>query len=187
MFTLAELTERLLAFEATQFIGLVAVHVPQMKVRKNPFHGKVLKLSRVNGAINWSYGRAVNRQRKREDKPADFKPKERTWGNRINHCPLVIHLQDVPYFYLELKRERVERWYFDNETLQQIPETELMPYFPKRAKSRQKLDREVTLRDYRLDHIAELTIGGETWKVDPCWWKLKVLRQSLQLQMKAKT
>lgn len=184
MITLHEFTQRLLDFSACHFVGLRAVHVPEMRVRNNPYHGRVLKLSRVNGCINWKYSRAVNRQRKREDKPQDFLAAERVWGNRIGFCPLVIHLLDVPYFYLELKRERVERWYFDNETLQPIPEVELIPYLPKRAKSRQKLDREVVLRDYRLDHIAEMSIDGETWQIDPAWWKLTALRHAYPVPAK---
>lgn len=178
MILLPELTKRLLAFGPCQFVGLLAVHEPQMRVRKNPFAGRVLKVSRVNGVINWRYSKAVNAQRARESKPADFVADERTWGNRVQYCPLVVHLQELPHFYLEVKRERIERWYFDRDTLQPIPEIELLPYFPKRLRSRQKVDREVCLRDYRLDHIAEMTINAETWKVDPCWWKLKALRHA---------
>lgn len=187
MFTVDQLTERLLATSGTQFIGLVAVHEPDMPVKRrtNPFKGRVIKLSRANGAINWRYAKTVNRQRKREEKAEDFKAVPRTWGNRINDCPLIIWLIDGVQFYLELKRENIERWYFDRDTLAPIPESELLPYFAKRGKSRQKLTREVILRDYRLDHIAELTINGETWKVAPLWWQLKALRQSLQLTQKA--
>lgn len=187
MISLHELLERLLVFPQCHFVGLLAVHEPEMKKRNNPFRGQVLKISRVNGAINWRYARAVNRQRVREDKPADFAASPRTWGNRINGCPLVVHMMDGPQFYLEVKRERVERWYFDRNTLQPIPETELMPYLPRRAKSRQKLDREVVLRDYRLDHIAEMTINGQTLRVDPCWWRLKALRNSYAAKVEAKT
>ena len=178
MITLEELTIRLLACQETQFVGLRAVHEPDWSItsKRNPFVGKVLKLSRANGAINWRYTRAVNRQRKREDKPEDFQAVERTWGNLIRYSPLVIHFDEGPQFYLEMKRERVERWYFDSSTLELIEESEILPYLTKRAKSRQKLNREVVLRDYRLDHIAELTINGETWQIDPCWWKLKALR-----------
>lgn len=178
MITLHELTQRLLDYSLCRFVGLLAIHAPVMRLRNNPFAGKVVKLSRVNGCINWKYAAAVNRQRKRESKPQDFVAAERVWGNRITACPLVIALQDQPHFYLELKRERVERWYFDNQSLQPIQEAELMPYLPKRPKSRQKLDREVVLRDYRLDHIAELHIDGDTWRVDPCWWRLKALRHA---------
>jgi hypothetical protein len=187
--TLHELTTRLLAFSATHFIGLRAMHEPQWRfksAKRNPYLGKVIKLSRVNGCINWRYAAAVNRQRKREDKPEDFVAVERTWGNRIHHCPLIIHLMERPEFYLELKRERVERWYFDTRTLEPIPESELLPYLPKRAKSRQQLDREVILRDYRLDHIAELTINGETWQIDPSWWKLQAIRQAFPAASKSK-
>lgn len=190
MINIEELTRRLLATSTTQFVGLVAVHEPEMPVKRrtNPYRDKVIKLSRANGAINWRYASSVNKQRKREDKPADFKSDPRTWGNRVNSTPLVIWLMDGVQFYLELKRQNIERWYFHSETLEPIEESELLPYFPKTIKSRrQKLEREVILRDYRLDHIAELTIGGQTWQIEPVWWKLKALRQSLQLKQKATT
>lgn len=176
MLTLPELTKRLLDFPATQFVGLVAVHEPFMRAKSNPFAGKVLEVSRANGAINFKYSRTVNKQRKREDKPADFVACERVWGNPIQGCPLIFHFSDAPHLYLELKRERIERWFYHSETLEPIAESELTPFLKRRGKSRQKLNREIVLRDYRLDHIAEITINGETLQIDPVWWKLRALR-----------
>ncbi len=181
MLSCHDFTARLLALRETQFIGLRAITEPDWATRRNnPFVKTVLQVSRANGAINWRYARSVNRQRVREDKHPDFKSDERAWGNPVALCPLVVHLLDTAHFYLEMKRERVERWYFDVDTLKQVPETEVLPYLKRRKPSRQGLDREVILRDYRLDHIAEITINGETWKIDPCWWKLMALRSIWQ-------
>lgn len=176
MITLLELTKKLIDLHASTFVGFLHVAEPEMRKANNPFIGKVLEVSRVNGTINWQYKRAVNRQRKREGKPQDFKPEPRVWGKRLQCSPLVVHLHDEPFFYLEVSRERIERWFYDIATLKPVPETELQPYFPKRGKSRQGVDREIVLRDYRLDRIGELTLAGETFRVDPAWWQLQCLR-----------
>lgn len=176
-----ELAEKLLHYGSTHWVGLRAVHAPEMRVRNNPFAGRVLKLSRVSGLINFRYTKSVNAQRKREAQPDDFQAVPRSWGVRIVGSPLVLHFDSGPQFYLEVKRERVERWYFDANTLEPINEADLIPYLPRRRKSkRQNLDSEIVLRDYRLDHIAELSIGGETLAVDPSWWKLQALRSNFR-------
>lgn len=181
MLSVHDFTARMLGLRESQFVGLRAITEPDWaKRRNNPYAKTVLQVSRANGGINWRYAAAVNRQRGREGKPVDFRSDARAWGNPVALSPLVVHLMDTAEFYLEMKRERVERWYFDIETLKQVPEAEVLPYLRRRKPSRQNLDREVTLRDYRLDHIAEITIKGETWKIDPCWWKLMALRSIWQ-------
>ncbi|NOJ99736.1 hypothetical protein HMI51_43575, partial [Corallococcus coralloides] len=56
-----------------------------------PLHGRVKKISRVNGQINWVYENAVNNQRGRENQPLDatgniesFIAEARRWGSRLH-------------------------------------------------------------------------------------------------------
>lgn len=160
------LRRRLLATKRHQFVGLVAITEPDMRVRGNPWAGHARKISWVAGVINARYARVVNRQRKREHKRQDFTASPRAWGVRLPNCPLVEYEGE---HYLEIKVQHRRERFVDRRDRSEIPREELAPYLiaPSKPK-RQGLHRSVALRDYRLDHIAQLTIAGETWSVRPC-------------------
>lgn len=168
-----EFESRLFGVSKCQFVGLTALTAPDMRKTGNPYAGTTVKISRVSGCINWRYESAVRRQQARENRPADFQSQPRKWGNRIDGCPLVCHVRpDVGVtLYLEVKVEQVTAGYFSTNTGQRIDDALLRPFFPKKSASRQGVDREVQLRDYRLDHIAELRIAGEDWHVTPLWFE----------------
>lgn len=174
--TLRELQKQLTQVSASQAIALTAVHEPEMRQRGNPFRGKVLKRSRVNGFINFRYQTTVRKQQKREQQPTDFIALPRKWGQRVRGCPLVLHVAEELQLYLEVKIERVERLYFDAITFEPIDEKQLASFFKKKRPSRQKLNRPVELRDYRLDHVAEVRLAGQVWRVAPVSWLLDTLK-----------
>ncbi len=174
--SLRELQQQLTKVSTSQAIALTAIHEPEMRQRRNPYRGKVLKRSRVNGFINFRYQTTVQKQQKREQLPADFIAAPRKWGQRVRGCPLVLHVADELQLYLEVKIERVERLYFHAETFEPIDEKQLAPYFKKRRPSRQKLNKPVELRDYRLDHVAEVRLAGQIWRVAPVSWLLETLK-----------
>lgn len=180
--TQKQLETRLFGIQDTQFVGLTTLTVPDMRKRGNPFHDSVLKISTVNGVINSKYTRVVNRQRVRESKAANFRALERQWGTRIKSTPLVSHCtaDGTTLLYLEVKLERRSWEFVDSETGAIIPEENLQPFLtPRRKSARQDLNREVVLRDYRLDHIAIVRIGGDVWRNRKCWEQLLRLRNSL--------
>lgn len=175
--TIRQFQSRLLRIQPCKFVGITAITDPEMKQRGNPYRDRIIKLCKINGAINWRYSRAVNRQRTREEKPADFKAELRKWGARVERCPLVIHIEDdVPRLYLEIKVQAATAKYFDILTDKEVPFETLQPYFPKRRPSRQGLEKEVVLRDFRLDHVAELRIDREVWRIEPLWWRMQLLQ-----------
>ena len=154
-------------------IGMTAVTTPDMRTRNNPFAGRVVKISRVNGWINWRYAKAVNRQRVRENRPADFRALQRPWGTRLKETPLV-ELGDR--LYLDVKVQQRHVVFRDLITGQLIPTALLKPYLRPPAKNpRQHLRREIILRDYRLDRVAELRINGEVWRPRKAWNRLQKL------------
>ncbi len=143
--------------------------VPKMRKTGNPFWDKVVKVSRVNGFANWVYANSVNRQRGRENKVADFVPEPRQWGTRIAHTPLVEHKGN---FYLELKVEKSYEheylWIKNNEPLDDYELTELEKFLQKSSKSRtQQTDKEIILRDYRMDSIVGITMNGQKTAIVP--------------------
>ena len=173
---------RLFATESTQAVGLTTVTVPEMRKRGNPWFGGVSKITTVNGFINSKYTRVVNRQRTREDKAANFRAVERAWGIRIKGTPLVSHsnVEGTVLLYLEIQVTHRTWEYRETDTGTLIDEDQLRPFLkPRRPQRRQGLDREIMLRDYRLDHIAEMRIGGEVWRVRKCWQQLQRLQNSL--------
>jgi hypothetical protein len=147
-----------------------------------PYVG-LTKLSRVNGIINFSYEKSVNRQREKRQAPLDaagqveqFDAKPRSWGTRLfcrdtkRKVPLVAkhtpsahvsfaELGRIPEgeLYLEMKVQNslVRQYEFNGEV---VPEEDVTPHLrPSRNQTG------VILRDYRLDHIEEVTMGGHVY------------------------
>ena len=162
----------LFGLDSCQFVGFTALTTPDMKKTLNPFFGTTVKISRVNGVVNWKYSSSVNKQLVREGKADAFKAFPRTWGQRINNCPLVCHInEDGVRLYVEVKVERRDVGYFDTETLERVPESALKKFLKPDSESRQGTEKTIVLRDYRLDHIAEMTIAKETYRVLPLWYE----------------
>lgn len=151
--------------------------VPDMYVKdqetgeRNPYLGRTVKQSRVNGMICWTYAVSVNNQRQREANPQTveeahavpvFIPEPRKWGERVPNTPLVNHKGKV---YLELKVERVlETCYLiDGQTAD--PEV-LRPFLKtKQEGRRQEVAKPVVLRDYALENIKGIQFQGEYHRI----------------------
>ncbi len=137
----------------------------------------------MNGAINWRYETAVNAQLKREGKPDAFKAFPRVWGRRIKETPLVIHCteDEGTQLYLEVKVERREVGYFCTETFQRIPTESIERFMKKKKRCRQGTDKQIVLKDFRLDHIAEITVNRDTCESLRCGSSIKsICRIALQ-------
>lgn len=146
--------ENLLTKKGAQIITIEAL-VPKVAKKK-----KYFKKSVVNGVINWNYQNSVNRQKERENKEGDFKAEPRKWGERILGTPLVRHKNKL---YLEIKVQRALSTEYQDENGNQIEKPEPQT---KQQHSRQGLEREVILRDYLLENIKSITIGGQTIRLD---------------------
>lgn len=161
---------------------LTALTVPAM-VKKdretkqpNPFIGRVLKRSKVNGIVGgWNYASAVNRQRIREANPQtiaeveavpDFEAMPRSWGTRIPNSGLVQHGNK---YYVELKVERsLETTYLiDGQPATDKQLEELKKFLPKKSESsRQEVEKQIILRDYALESISHVKINGTEFSND---------------------
>ena len=120
------------------------------------------KTTVVNGMGNFLYEVSVNRQRIREDSQPDFSAFPRVWGVRMTGTPLVEYKGQL---YLELKVQRkLEERYFSAG--QPIGLDAIEPYLRKKNEGeRQGVNAPVVLRDYRLDHILAMRLGGEEYQV----------------------
>lgn len=158
--TQPQIEEILRQVRGAKVVTITAKTDARIKKSSEPrFGGPVYKLSRVNGMINWSYEAAVNRQRDREGKATDFESHPRQWGTRLDGTPFVAH---NGLLYLELKIEKSvdEPSYVDVDG-NEIALANIQPHLPQRSSSsRQEVDKEIILRDYKMDSITSITFNG---------------------------
>jgi len=153
--TTTELRDTMLGIKGSVIVTLETETKPPMRKTDNPYLDTV-KVSEVNGIINWGYETAVNRQRTREGLEADFTAFPRKWGKRIKGTPLIEHNGN---YYLEMKVQSAKSMYLLGQ--EEIPVSDLIPYFYTRSKSRQGIEKEVILRDYALENIKGIRYAGE--------------------------
>jgi hypothetical protein len=181
-----KLASLLLGIANCQFVGLTALTVPDMRKTRNPHAGRTVKISRVNGPINWRYSASVQAQLRREGKADAFKAFPRVWGRRVKDCPLVVHANDDgTHLYLEMKVEQRSVGYFNTETFQRIPEEEIAKFLKKKKPSRQGTDKEIVLKDFRIDHISEITIARDSYIITPLWFEQQTYLPSLPTEKAA--
>ena len=150
------------------FVTIQTQTEPDLTAEGKALFGKVVKLARVNGVINWQYQKAVNRQREREGKTPDFKALERKWGKRLNGLPFVVHYAAPrrkgdafePRMYLEMKVEKSLGHEYYDEQGHWLPKDKVAEYLRPNGKSRQEVDKEIVLRDYNVQNITGMKING---------------------------
>lgn len=157
--------------------------------KKCPLAGLV-KVSTVNGMINFNYENAVNRQRSREGNNEVFESASRKWGKRLyetpenetrrnpRHLPFVAknwkeetisveEFNEIPNdeLYLEMKVENSGDYIYMLNGVE-IPKEQVAPYLPKKKEGeRQEVEKTVILRDYKIENVEQITIDGESYKI----------------------
>lgn len=174
--TLKQLQELLTASKGAKIVTFVAVTDPVMKNSvlinnveyENPYLNLCVKVSRVNGIVNWHYANAVNNQLKREGKETDFIPQPRKWGTRLDNSPFVAHvLKDgTNRLYLEVKVEKsIDNVYYDATTGMIVPIEEIELWIIKK-KPNPVTEKEIILRDYLVNNIATIVIDGNGYLIE---------------------
>lgn len=143
---------------------IIATSVLKMKKTDNPYYNDVMKTQESNLFINFNYANSVNKRLVKEGKEADFVPKERRWGKRISGTPLVEHKEN---FYLEVgfltKNKPKVSYTYKNE---EIDKTKFEEFLSASSKtSRQGLEAEVVMRDFKIESIDEIRFGGKIYKI----------------------
>lgn len=170
-----ELVALLSSIAGPRIVTILTATIPALRKTGNPYiNCSILKLSRINGIINFSYENAVNNQRRREAAPQtiedayavpEFHAAPRKWGQRVQGTPFVAH-KDA--FYLEIKVERrLETYYTIDGEIAGPGDTAQIEQFltPRKPNLNQEVEREVELRDYRLDSILAVRVGGTQYNV----------------------
>jgi hypothetical protein len=156
-----ELTAILSAVKGATFSTITTRTEPKLLKTNNPFIG-IRKVSRVNVTIGFNYQNSVNNQREREGSEADFESLPRKWGQRIKGTPLVSHNGNM---YLEAKVEKSLDHMYINAQGQNVPDDLIAPFLPKHGETRQDLEKEIILRDYKIDSIIAIKMNGEEYTV----------------------
>lgn len=156
--TLPRLTTKLLESRGNKFVTLKTRTPVQMNKTDNPFHGRVEKISDINGMIGFKFQNSVNAQLARDGEDADFVAGPRKWGERREGTPLVEH---KGAFYLEVKVEHAGQptYLLDSEPITPEQFAELEDFLPPPK------NETVVLRDYKLDRIIQLNMDGHQYSV----------------------
>ncbi len=123
--TRSDLLAGLRALRGAKFVTARCLTVPDMYVNnpldkkvRNPWFGTITKESSFNGQINWLYENAVNAQRLKEGKEADFESQPRPWGNRVlmegKLTPLIEHKDSLYVEFRILQVYQTEYFYNGN-------------------------------------------------------------------------
>lgn len=189
--TQKQLVNRLSKNRRANIVTIFAQTVPKL-LPGCPYRGQVIKLAEVNGMINWIYKNAVNAQREREGQPlepvemdgviyhpgggvttyqvAKFQPLPRYWGERVKGTPFVVY-EDQHYLEMKIQRRRGEIYLVNGQPASDFQMSRLSQYLaPENHGRRQRVDRPVVLRDYRLDHIVKIRFDGQELDLNkPIW------------------
>jgi hypothetical protein len=163
-----EFVEKLNNFNGVTFMSC-SIETPvkmnkggRMGVPTNPFDN-VFKHSSIHGGVGFDYQNSVNLQRGREQVVEEFKTEPRRWGQLLEGGKFVEHKGN---YYLQLKVESVKPNIVYTYTGEEIDKSELETWLPKKSKSsRQDVQREVIVRDIKLNNIKNVTFGKQTYEL----------------------
>jgi hypothetical protein len=157
--------------KGAKIVSLITITVPDLKQlidRNCYFDYELVKISYINGMVNFNYANAVNAQRKREGKEPDFIPTPRKWGTRLTDSPFVSHVLKTTgehKLYLEVRILRsIEHVYYQPSKKRIIDDEIVKPYLKDKSESNklhQDLEKEIILRDYHVKNIITITIDGQ--------------------------
>lgn len=136
----------------------------------NPFGCERVKLAKLSVFFNTDYQTAVNRQRARENKPADFTA-EPNWFSHETRS-IVLHKGEArsPYIFLRVIKELAPPRYFVNGV--EVEKSGLVEFLPKSDLQddpcdKQGLNSPVCVRCLKLESILSITIDNVHYAVVP--------------------
>lgn len=173
--TLAQLRDVILGLTHAMPIGIVTTTDPKMLKTNNPFYGRVVKLNEANVFVGSNYEAAVNRQREREGKEADFQAGQRGFAA----VPVIVDGKRTPLLsytrkdgvrceYLEVHfrghLKTVSKFILDGT--REIARSVIAEFLPApRPSNTQQLETEITVRTFAIENIVELRANGVDYVV----------------------
>lgn len=165
---MATLKETLIDVRGATFVTVATNTEPKMKKTGNPFHGRVRKIAKYNGQINFHYDRAVLAQLEREGKDAScffagesyHKPILREDGTLT---PFAVHKDDPSREYLRFRILRTLETSYVDETGADVPEAALEPWLDRNpnAYANQGTEKKIRFITLGLTSVTAVTFDGE--------------------------
>lgn len=140
------------------------------KMRKtgNPFAGKgIVHRMSLNGVVGYIYARSVNRLADKEGKD-EREVKQHPWGDMDEkHLFRINRKTGQPYLSMQIKNT-TDHGFFDPMG-KAIPEDEIRPFIPTKAKSSTQadLEGEVVVRDYNMLNVRAIRMRGTEYAIIP--------------------
>lgn len=158
-------------------VSLVAVTDARARKTGNPFVtlGPIRKVCKVNGMVGTDHEGAVVRQQAREGvADPNYRAVDRSWGTRLSAA--LVQKGDEFYLPIQLNPAfKVRPVYVApkivgiDARLVPVDRAQIAPFLPpdrtEQDAAHQGVDRCVVRRDYRLDSIAAIAIGGQRYRV----------------------
>jgi len=137
--------------------------------KKNPMKGNVIKRSKGHNLALFTnnnsngYENMVNKRLIAEGKdPETFELQPRTWGERIENTPLILHKNQ---YYLEvifIKSGNVDYLYNGNE----IKKNDIEGFpTPKTPSGQGGLNKQVQIRTFKIDSITHIKMNKNHYKI----------------------
>ncbi len=160
--TKQELVTLINSASGATFVSADIASEPKMRKTDNPFVGAI-KLVTLSGQINFDYSNAVNNQLERENNETagSFKAQSRAWGEREENW--ITHKGQY-YLTIKVQNSSDPVFQFEGKT---IDKEKLDPFLSesKKPHTQAELDKEVIVRDVKLDNIQIIRAFGEEYKV----------------------
>lgn len=157
--TVTELRNILAGIRGSTFVGLTAMTVPDSQ-RKNHWNAPVRKVCKVHAVTGAYYERALEKAAGQEASP------DRAWGEHGEHSALVVKTDKTtgrPIYYLPTQNPRYTRLMYlvpsPTGRLAAVPNEQVVPYL------RVRPEVPVKYRDFRLENICSIAIGGQRYRV----------------------
>lgn len=165
----AQLAEILGNVKGATPITISALVSARARKTGNPYKD-VLKLSKVNGMTGANYEASVNRQQMREGHAATFEVKARSWGERIGPALVKGTKEDPEKLFAVIQiQSSAEPIYFGQQSsgrLLHVAKSKIADFLPEHTRTgNQGTEKEIVYRNYALENIAALSIGGKKYRV----------------------
>lgn len=160
-----DLVELLSQYRGTKICSLITHTAPRMRKTGNPFYGEILKISAMNGMINFNYAGNVNKQRERENKSQDFQSSP-SWFTHTNSF-LVEHPETGQQYIKFRLLKNPNSVFYNTRTGQIIDRHQIEPYlYDSSGYESQDLDKPIRTITIKIENIKKLKVDGQEYEVE---------------------
>lgn len=150
------------------FVSCVTVTEPKMRKTGNPYLGRVRKVTKFVGAVNFDYDNAVENAREREGKDREDWSKGESWSRPITRpdgtlTPFACHKDDPEKIYFRIRQIEWPKseYFIDGE---RVDESALEDWLIKsKPAANQGLENAVRMNTPLWENVRAVSVNGETY------------------------